>query len=84
MLASRIITPQEYDDAALQRPHCCPLWLMGDRRSGQQLIDSAAEDYAQTMESLVGSPEGQARLDGLAGHLEQQLRAMDLALACGQ
>ena len=53
MLASRIISPQEYDEAAQRRPHCCPLWLMGDRRSGQQLIDSAAEDYEQTMVQFI-------------------------------
>ena len=84
MVVCRVVTPQEYDEATLRRPHCCPLWLMGDHRSGQQLIDSAAEDFQQTMASLACSPEGRARLEGIAGHLEQQLQAIDLALSCGR
>jgi hypothetical protein len=84
MVACRIVSPQEYDHAALHHPHRCPLVLMGDRRSGQQLIDSAAEDFQQTMQSLAGSAEGLARLDSLATHLEQQLQAIESALMCGR
>ncbi len=75
-LACRVVTPQEYDEASLRHPHCCPLVMMGDRRSGQQLLDSAAEDLEQSMEFLANSPEGRARLDCLAEHLEQLVQAM--------
>ena len=81
MVACRIVTPQEYDEAAQHHPHRCPLILMGDRRSGQQLIDSAAEDVQQTLQSLACTKEGMVRLDCLAAHLEQQYQAIESALA---
>jgi hypothetical protein len=51
--------------------------MMGDRRSGQELLDSAAEDYQQTMESLASTPAGLARLDSVAEHLEHLAQAME-------
>ncbi len=75
-LACFVVTPQEYDEASLRHPNCCPLVMMGDRRSGQQLLDSAAEDLQQPMECLASSPEGRARLDCLAEHLEQLAQSM--------
>jgi hypothetical protein len=86
MAACHIVSPQEYDHAALHHPHRCPLVLMGDHRSGQQLIDSAArtQDFQQRMQSLAGSAEGLARLDSLATHLEQQLQAIESVLVCGR
>ncbi len=79
-IASRVVTPQEYDEAAQRHPQRCPLVMMGDLRSGQELIDSAAEDYAQTLGALAGSEAGRARLDGLAERLERQVHAMEQAL----
>ncbi len=77
LVVCRVITPREYDEAAQRHPNCCPLVMMGDRRSGQQLLDCAGEDLEQTMESLASSPEGRAQLDCLAEHLELQLQAME-------
>ena len=31
------ISPEEYDAAAAHHPACCPLFAMGDRRSGRQV-----------------------------------------------
>ena len=86
LVVCRVITPREYDEAAQRYPHCCPLVLMGDRRSGQQLLDDAAADAAQTVGGMpvARSPAGRARLDVLGAHLELQLQAMEQALACGR
>ena len=42
----RVITPEEYDDAALRRPASVPLRAMGDLRTGRQLLADADADRA--------------------------------------
>ncbi len=34
---TRIVTPEDYDAAARLRPETCPMYYMGDRRSGRQV-----------------------------------------------
>ena len=40
----RTISPDEYDAAVATCPCSCPLHVMGDRRTGQQLLHDAAAD----------------------------------------
>ena len=41
---TRVVTPEEYDAAVQRWPEMCPLYYMGDRRSGQQLLDDFDSD----------------------------------------
>ena len=67
----RAITPAEYDEAARRTPHLCPLLLAGDRRSGQRLLDDAAQGASGPMASLAASRAGRAMLDALAASVEE-------------
>ena len=78
----REISPDEYDDAIKHSPSCCPLVLIGDHRSGRQLLADAALDTAQTIESLSQSCAGRAALEGVAGYLEAELAAIERVLEC--
>ena len=64
------ISPEEYDEAVLRRPRTCPLWALGDRRSGRQLLADAAADAARGLDRVVSEPAGRASLDALAAHVE--------------
>ena len=77
-IAHRLIGPDEYDDAVNRWPHCCPLVMLGDFRSGRQLLADAAADSAETLSSLSTSPAGRATLDNVAVHLEQLLAKLEL------
>ena len=43
-LLARTISPAEYDNAVGRWPELCPLYYMGDRRSGQELLDGFEAD----------------------------------------
>ncbi len=77
-IAHRLIGPDEYDDAIRRWPHRCPLVLLGDFRSGRQLLADADADSAETLTSLATSPRGRAMLDNVADHLDQLLANIEL------
>jgi hypothetical protein len=76
----RVITPDEYDEAARLTPHACPLVVMGDLRSGQQLLDDIPVDSTQTIESLTQSRKGRAALDLVAEVVERRVAEMERTL----
>ncbi len=78
-IAHRLIGPDEYDDAVRRRPDCCPLVMLGDYRSGRQLLADAPADSAETLTSLATTPTGRATLDKVADHLEQLLAQLEPA-----
>jgi hypothetical protein len=51
---TRVVTPEDYDAAARLQPETCPLYYMGDRRSGHQLLADAIADDAITVASFAG------------------------------
>jgi hypothetical protein len=66
----RIITPEEYDAAVLREPNSCPLFAMGDRRSGSQLLADAYADAGQTVAQLASTANGRAQLESIAAAAE--------------
>ncbi len=38
------ISPSEYDAAVDRTPAMCPLWVMGDRRTGRELLADVSAD----------------------------------------
>ena len=54
----RVVTASEYDHALRHCPSACPLAVMGDLRSGQELIDSAHADAKQSIKDILSSDEG--------------------------
>ena len=69
----RVVTTEEYDIAALTTPSCCPLVVMGDCRSGQQLLDDAPMDMKARMAHLVCTHLGRASLNNVLAYLECRL-----------
>jgi hypothetical protein len=79
---TRIVTPDDYDMAVRLRPETCPMYYMGDRRTGRQLLDEADTDAAITVAALArhletagGGCEGMSResLDpgvGCSGYMQ--------------
>ena len=57
--------------------------MLGDRRSGRQLLADAPADAAETFASLDRTPAGRARLDSVAAHLEMLLADLDPAHSGG-
>ncbi len=59
--AHRLIDPAEYDAAVRRVPGECPLFVMGDLRSGRQLLEDFAADTRLTVSRMAscrrGSPE---------------------------
>jgi hypothetical protein len=43
---TRVVTPEEYDEAVRRVPEMCPMYYMGDRRTGRQLLDDFDADAA--------------------------------------
>ncbi len=52
--------------------------MMGDFRSGRQLLADARADSEETLSSLALSPTGSATLDNVAVHLERLLAGLEL------
>ena len=48
----RAITPAEYDFATRNAPHLCPLFAMGDKRSGTELINQTRTDMREPFRHL--------------------------------
>jgi hypothetical protein len=66
----RIITAEEYDDAVRRNPTACPLYALGDRRSGRELLAAAARDAQCTLFAMTATRAGRAELDGIAAAAE--------------
>jgi hypothetical protein len=66
---NRKISPDEYDAAIVVRPACCPLFAMGDRRGGRQLLADFAADDGWALEDLVASPAGRGLLAQIPGRV---------------
>ncbi len=67
----RVVTPEEYDDAVCRDPTASPLYALGDRRSGRELLAAASEDAQRTLFTMTATRAGRAELDGIAAALEQ-------------
>ncbi len=50
---TRVVTPEDYDAAVRLRPETCPMFYMGDRRTGRQLLADADADAAVTVAALA-------------------------------
>ena len=57
----REIGPDEYDTATRLRPEACPMFALGDRRSGRQLLADFAADNAATGVSTVNPVDAAAK-----------------------
>ena len=84
----RLITPDEYDAAVLTAPRACPLFAMGDLRSGRQLLEDFDADARWTVRRLAESRRGSpalrrmtAALAEKCGRFEDRLRGMGLPAA---
>ncbi len=49
---TRVVTPDEYDAATRRSPAACPLFALGDTRTGRQLLRDAAADAAAPLAAL--------------------------------
>jgi hypothetical protein len=67
---ARAITPDEYDAAVRIDPAQCPLYALGDRRSGRELLAAAAADAQRTVAGMAATQAGRAELDGIAAAAE--------------
>ena len=61
----RAIGPDEYDEATRRRPEACPMFALGDRRSGRQLLADFAADNATPLAALTRTAAGRCFLAGL-------------------
>ncbi len=50
---TRVVTPEDYDAAVRLRPETCPMYYMGDRRTGRQLLADADSDTAVSVAALA-------------------------------
>jgi hypothetical protein len=76
-LSFRVISPEEYDHAALQTPGHCPHVIFGDLRSGQQLINAACAESFAGMEQLSHSSRGRAQLEKTILHMQDVVQAAE-------
>ena len=67
----RTISAEEYDAAVIALPDTCPLVLIGDRRSGRQLLADAAKDLDQPFSAIAASRSGMTALQAVAALLER-------------
>ena len=77
----QVITADAYDEALRSTPELCPLTLVGDMRSGAQLLADAAADSAQTIESMVLSHAGRVGLQHLLERIQDRTTEMEARLA---
>jgi hypothetical protein len=66
----RTVTPEEYDAAVRLDPIASPLYALGDRRSGRELLAAAAEDAQRTLLAMAATRAGRAELDSIAAAVE--------------
>ena len=66
---TRTVTPDEYDEAVRRAPETCPMYYMGDRRTGRQLLDDFEADAASPSPcaSPAASPSSPAPSRGGGG-----------------
>ncbi len=64
---TRIVTPDDYDTAVRLRPETCPMYYMGDRRTGRQLLDEADADAAITVATLARHLEAIGGCEDMGG-----------------
>ncbi len=67
------VSPDEYDAAALLDPAACPLYALGDRRSGCELLAAAFDDARLSLQDMTATRSGRAKLDGIASAMEDLL-----------
>ena len=65
-----IVTPEEYDAAVRLDPTVSPLYALGDRRSGRELLADAAHDAQRTLLAMTATRAGRAELDDIAAAAE--------------
>jgi hypothetical protein len=53
---TRVVTPEEYDEAVRRVPEMCPMYYMGDRRTGRQLLDDFDADAASPSPCATAAP----------------------------
>ena len=70
---SHRITREEYDAAVLLDTLKCPLYALGDRRSGCELLAAAFNDAQLTLQAMTATPSGRAELDSIASAVEEML-----------
>ncbi len=58
----RIIDAAEYDEAVRRAPGECPLFVMGDLRSGRQLLEDFAADRRLSVRRMATSRRGSPEL----------------------
>ena len=71
---ARAVTADEYDVAVQRWPEMCPLYYMGDRRTGQQLLDDFDSDAGVSV-SVALSPASPAMSDEEGSDGVQERRA---------
>ena len=68
---TRIVTPDDCDAAARLRPETCPMYYMGDRRTGRQLLADFDADAVVTVAALAlhiaGAGDGAGHPAGAGG-----------------
>ncbi len=66
----RVVTPEEYDDAVRRNPTASPLYALGDRRSGIELLAAVDEDAKNSLLAMTATQAGRAELDRIAAAVE--------------
>jgi hypothetical protein len=66
----QVISPDKFDAAVCREPASCPLFAMGDRRSGHQLLADASTDVGYTVAAYTSTARGRAELDAIAAAAE--------------
>ncbi len=70
---TRAVTPEEYDAAPRRFPARCPLYALGDRRSGRELLADAAADARRSVAEMAATRAGRAELDRIAAAMDRLL-----------
>ncbi len=68
------IGPDEYDEAVRLHPETCPLWTLGDRRTGRQLLADATADALRGLDYVVSHVDGRLALNELAAYVEAMFK----------
>ena len=77
----RQICPSEYDAAVLHTPAECPLFAMGDLRSGRQLLEDFPADSRLTMRRLSAARRGSPVVRRLCGAVAELVCGMEERVA---
>jgi hypothetical protein len=66
----REIGPDEYDAVTRRHPELCPLYALGDRRSGRQLLADFPADNVSPLSALAATPGCRRFLASLPGAVQ--------------